>query len=160
MPTRIILARHGETDWNRERRWQGHSDRPLNDTGRAQAEKLLHVRDAKTARETFRDLAQRWDAAGKVPRSDVKELEARFGRVEQTIRSAEDDRWRRSNPEAYARAAATVTQLEASIAASKARLEQARARGDEKAATQAQADVAARESWLEQARKALQEFST
>jgi probable phosphoglycerate mutase len=40
MPTRIILARHGETDWNLERRWQGHSDRPLNETGLAQAEEL------------------------------------------------------------------------------------------------------------------------
>jgi 2,3-bisphosphoglycerate-dependent phosphoglycerate mutase len=35
--TTLLLARHGETDWNRERRWQGHADPPLNDTGRAQA---------------------------------------------------------------------------------------------------------------------------
>jgi len=33
----MLLARHGETDWNRERRWQGHADRPLNTRGRQQA---------------------------------------------------------------------------------------------------------------------------
>lgn len=36
----ILLARHGETEWNRERLWQGHADMPLNDHGREQARAL------------------------------------------------------------------------------------------------------------------------
>jgi broad specificity phosphatase PhoE len=38
--TTLLLARHGETDWNREGRWQGWADPPLNATGRAQAHRL------------------------------------------------------------------------------------------------------------------------
>jgi 2,3-bisphosphoglycerate-dependent phosphoglycerate mutase len=38
--TTLLLARHGETDWNSEHRWQGHADEPLNATCRAQAADL------------------------------------------------------------------------------------------------------------------------
>jgi probable phosphoglycerate mutase len=61
--TTILLARHGETDWNRDLRFQGHADEPLNDTGRAQAERLavmlqdeqlaaVYSSDLRRARET------------------------------------------------------------------------------------------------------------
>ena len=61
--TRILLARHGETDWNRDGRWQGHNDQPLNDHGRGQARALgahlatlrvdaLYASDLARARET------------------------------------------------------------------------------------------------------------
>jgi broad specificity phosphatase PhoE len=38
MPTRVILIRHGETEWNAFSRWQGHAPVPLNKTGVKQAE--------------------------------------------------------------------------------------------------------------------------
>jgi hypothetical protein len=69
-----------------------------------EAERLLPVTDPTAARVAIRPLADRWEEAGKVPRGDMAELERRFKAVEQAIKSAEDDRWERSNPEAAARA--------------------------------------------------------
>ena len=64
----LYLARHGETDWNRERRWQGHSDVALNELGRSQARALaedlrrfsiaqIGASDLSRARETARIVA-------------------------------------------------------------------------------------------------------
>jgi broad specificity phosphatase PhoE len=44
MPRRLfLLTRHGETDWNVEGRWQGHTDVPLNENGRAQARSIAEA---------------------------------------------------------------------------------------------------------------------
>ena len=61
--TTLLLARHGETDWNRELRIQGSSDIALNDLGRRQAQALaqelehvdldaIYSSDLSRARET------------------------------------------------------------------------------------------------------------
>jgi broad specificity phosphatase PhoE len=71
--TELLLVRHGETDWNRERRFQGHADPPLNDAGREQARELadrlageniaaVYTSDLRRARETAEILAARFDA--------------------------------------------------------------------------------------------------
>jgi broad specificity phosphatase PhoE len=68
--TTILIARHGESDWNREKRWQGHADRPLTGRGHEQArelaERLAHVElegiyssDLRRARETAEAVAER-----------------------------------------------------------------------------------------------------
>lgn len=124
-----------------------------------EAEKLVPVRDLKAAKEAFRDLAERWDEAGKVPRDRMKPLEGRMRAVEQAIRAVEDDQWRSSNPEARARAADTVAQLEASLAELQTKHDKALAAGNEKKAAEHASAIEARRSWLAEAQKALDDFS-
>jgi Domain of Unknown Function (DUF349) len=123
-----------------------------------QAERLLPVTDPKAARSAFRLIAEKWDAAGKVPRSDVRDLENRFKAVEATIRGAEDDTWRRSNPEVHARASETVRKLEASLESLQRDLARAEAAGNAKAVAEVQASIEARQLWLDQARRSQSEF--
>ena len=74
---RICIIRHGETDWNVEKRIQGHTDIPLNATGRAQALAMafnaahqrfhaIYSSDLLRAQETAQVLAQREDQAVKL----------------------------------------------------------------------------------------------
>jgi len=83
--TTITLARHGETDWNAERRFQGHADPPLNERGREQARALagalgdtplsaIYSSDLRRSEETARIVG---DARGiePEPRSDLREID-------------------------------------------------------------------------------------
>lgn len=125
----------------------------------AQAEGLVPVTDVHAARAALRDIQERWENAGRVPRADLGRIEARLRAVEQAVRDAEQERWARSNPQARARAEDAVTQLENTIEALRARLAKAQAAGDTRAAADAEQALAARQEWLAQARQALTDFS-
>ncbi|MGD6961739.1 MULTISPECIES: histidine phosphatase family protein [unclassified Fictibacillus] len=101
MMTTIAFIRHGETDWNIERRAQGCKDIPLNDNGKYQAERLA---------ERFVD--EKWDAIYASPLlrayktaeaisgitglnvlADDRLREISFGETEGTTESERVERW-------------------------------------------------------------------
>lgn len=125
----------------------------------AEAQKLLPVGDLKAARQALRGIQARWEEVGPVPRESKPRLEGALREVERAVADAEQAEWKRTNPEARARAEATVRQLESSIAKFEKELERARAAGQQRKIEDAEAALAARHEWLAQAQAALDEFT-
>lgn len=108
-PVRVLLARHGETVWNVEGRWQGQADSPLTVRGIAQARSLaraladeplaaVYCSDLGRALETARYVAE---PHGLQPRPDprLREIDAGLwtGRLSTDLRQAypaEMELWR------------------------------------------------------------------
>ena len=92
--TELILLRHGETEWNRELRFQGQVDVPLNATGHAQAQRLaqrlagepidhLVSSDLSRARQTADPFARQVQASRGIGLDvDAALREQAFGRID------------------------------------------------------------------------------
>jgi len=86
----LILVRHGETDWNLHHRYQGQSDVPMNDTGRAQAAAAAeHLRGVRAAAIYCSDLVRCRETAASIggalgldPVVAVELRERSFGQIE------------------------------------------------------------------------------
>jgi 2,3-bisphosphoglycerate-dependent phosphoglycerate mutase len=104
--TELLFIRHGETDWNRQQRFQGQVDVPLNAMGHAQAQRLalrlaadrhdaFFSSDLQRARETAAPLAAAW-GLGAVALAGLREQN--FGVLEgldvPTIKARHPDLWR------------------------------------------------------------------
>jgi hypothetical protein len=124
-----------------------------------EAEALLPVKDQSAARSSLRAIQDKWAEIGHVPRAENARIEKRLQAVEQALRENEDTRWKRSNPEARARAAATVEQLTKSLAKLEKELAQATQDGDAAAVGKTTEAMTARREWLAQAEQSLIEFT-
>jgi len=106
--TRFCLVRHGETDWNVERRLQGHTDIDLNMRGFAQAEQMaralqkinlqfdvLYTSDLQRAAKTAKEIEQLFNASALVS-SALRErhLGALQGLTMDEAPKTEPDLWR------------------------------------------------------------------
>src|SRR5699024_1086251 len=114
-----------------------------------EAEQHLPFKELETARGVVKDLRTRWDEAGRVPRKDMKRMEADFRKFEQALADLEDEHWRRSNPETKARTSSAVTQLKEAMEQLEAELTAAQQAGDEKKITATQEALDARRQWLQ-----------
>jgi len=83
---RIVQVRHGETDWNRSRRFQGQGDVALNETGRAQAEALaLTLREEPIKAVYSSPITRAIETARAINRYHQVSLEQRDGLMEMDL---------------------------------------------------------------------------
>ena len=123
-----------------------------------EAKALLPIKDLAATKKSLDSIRDRWEAAGKVPRADMQRVESSLRQVEEAVRSAEDEQWRRSNPETKARSNSMLTQLEDAIAGLEEDLAKAQAKGVESKVKAAQEALDARRLWLETLKKSSADF--
>ena len=120
---------------------------------------ILPVTDLDKARTAYRAFLDQYNGLGKVPRDSIRGLDNRVRAIEQAVKKAEDDEWKRTDPEARQRAEETVAMLSTEIEKLQAKITKAEARGDKSAVKKAEDSIATYTSWLEQARATLADFT-
>ena len=126
----------------------------------AEIEALLPISNVDDARRKFRDLRSKLSKVGIIDKKKRASLDKRVDSVEMSIKEAEQEKWRRSDPGARARANDVVNQLMAAVADYEAKAAKADAAGDAKKAAEHREAAAARRMWLGEAQKGLADFTT
>jgi hypothetical protein len=144
-----FFARRSETFAERDAEFAANAD--AKKALLLEAEKI-DTSDPAAARAALRSIQERWEEIGKVPRDDIRPLEARLRAVEEKVRDAADRQWHRTDPEAEAR----VAQFRERVAQFEAQAEKARAAGDTRRAEQAESQADQWREWLATAEQAVQ----
>ncbi|GHA38095.1 DNA repair ATPase [Streptomyces spiroverticillatus] len=152
----VFFAARGETFAERDAE-QGENLK-LKEELAAEAEKLVPVKDLKSARAAFRALNERWEAIGHVPRDARPKVEGRMQAVERALQEQEENEWRRTNPEARARAAGLTGQLQDAVEKLQKQIDAARSAGNNAKADKLARELEGRQALLDQALKGLEEF--
>ncbi|MFD2455512.1 DUF349 domain-containing protein [Corynebacterium mendelii] len=108
-------------------------------------------KDLDTARIKLRELQDKWEEVGFVPRSRIKEFDNKIGELEQRVAKAADELWRRTDPEAQAR----VAQFTAKVAEFTRQAEEAEAKGNAQKAKKAREQAAQWQEWADTAQNAI-----
>ena len=124
-----------------------------------EAQALLPINDLNAAKKALQSIRDRWEDAGKVPRADMGRIEAGLRKVEDAVREAEEEKWRRSNPETKARTNSALSQLESAIAGLKEDLEKAEKAGDQRRIKAAREALEARQAWLDQIQRSASDLA-
>ena len=121
----------------------------------AEAEKILPIKDLEAARSALHSIQDRWESIGMVPRNDIGRTEGRLREIEDAIRDAEAEKWRRTDPQKQQRSSGMAEQLEQLIAELVEEIAEAEAAGNTKKVTELNASLEARKAWLAQVTKDL-----
>jgi hypothetical protein len=124
----------------------------------AEAERI-DTSDLRGAKAALRSIQERWEKIGHVPRGDKERVEGRLRKIEDAVRTGEQDQWRRSNPETKARADATVEQFSASLRKLEKQRDAAVTAGDARKVTDLEGRITTTRALLDAAEKAAAEFS-
>jgi hypothetical protein len=125
----------------------------------SEIETLLPIANLDEVKRKFRDLKGKYLKSGQVERGKRNALDRRVENVELTIKEAEQEQWRKSDPGAKARANDVVSQLRSAVAEYEAKAAKAESAGDFKKASDLREAAAARAVWLAEAEKGLSEFN-
>jgi hypothetical protein len=124
-----------------------------------EAEALLPVSDIAAAKRSLRNVQERWEAIGHVPRADKERIERRLKAVEDAVRKADERRWAATDPARRARAEDTAERFRTALVRAEADLAEAQASGDPARVAAAQASVESTRALLAAVEGTVSEFA-